>query len=88
MAEEILTTGPAGKSPFGLATCILSRSRPAEAVAHCPSVAQLSAEAADDEAGTSGLGSGDFHEGLRVLLDSVERESDYSPEANHAADGP
>src|SRR5699024_9296867 len=35
-----------------------------------------------EQAGSSDFGPGDFREGLEVLLDSLERESDLSPDAD------
>jgi Sulfotransferase family len=50
-------------------------------MARYPSAAQLLEEAAEKTALTD-FGPGDFQEGLAVLLDSLERDSDLSPDAD------
>lgn len=60
--------------------------RRADPVARYPSAAQVMAEAME-EAGLSDFGFGDFQEGITVLLDSLERDGDLSPDADPAVIG-
>jgi hypothetical protein len=55
-------------------------------MARYPSADRIMAEAVE-ESGLSDFGSGDFREGLEVLLDSLERDGDLSPAADVAVVG-
>jgi Sulfotransferase family len=55
-------------------------------VARYPS-AEILLEEATDESGLTDFGAGDFREGLEVLLESLERDGDVSPDADAAVIG-